>query len=657
MGESQHQAAQNARPCQRHHDAKERAEARHTQAPRRLDQAPVHRGECRGKRPQGVNDPRTLADVGNGFPMRRGYTVVWSGWDPDAPRANMGLALTAPVATDNGQPIVKTVRDEFCSGTRGGALEVFKLSYEAATLEQPRARLTVRERADDEPHELPLDQWSFVDARSIKLSDGAKPKPGHLYEFHYQAKNPKVLGLGFAATRDVISFLRYNKGAHAATGRPITHALDGYLRIATGNCMLRIHPTDVEQVASMPSFWPAYVLYDKSDGLAGQPRLLSDSTSIRTPGGALWFVTGEGITIVDPKALSHETGAPVVSIDKVVVDDAEIAATPDVEMPAGTRRLQFEYSALNLTAPQKTRYRFRLEGVDTEWIDAGTRRQTSYTNLAPGAYRFRVVATSALGEWLELPTAWTFSIKPHIYQTRWFSVLSAALLVLVAFAAWTLRLRQERKRFSLLLAERVRLSREIHDTLLQGLVGVALHCDALACDMQTAAPEMSERFVRLRKQTQRYIKESRQAIWNLRSSPLEHDLVAALRRVGDQSAGTGSEFALDISGQPRELSFDIEQQLVRIAHEAVANAVRHAGARRIEVGLDYQADRLVLQVSDDGSGFVENGRAGTDGHYGIVSMRERADGIKASFALDSAIGRGTRIAVVLPAANESKSAR
>ena len=175
--------------------------------------------------PQGVNDPKTVADVGNGFPMRRGFTIVWSGWDPDAPRANMGLGLTAPVVTDNGQPIVKTVRDEFCSGTRGGALEAFKLSYEAATLEQPRAQLTVRERADDEPRELPLNQWSFVDGRSIKLSDGTKPKPGYLYEFHYDAKNPKVLGLGLAATRDVISWLRYDPAAIAATGRPISHAL------------------------------------------------------------------------------------------------------------------------------------------------------------------------------------------------------------------------------------------------------------------------------------------------------------------------------------------------------------------------------------------------------------------------------------------------
>jgi hypothetical protein len=171
-----------------------------------------------------VNDPKTAADVGNGFPMRRGYTIVWSGWDPDAPRANLGLGLTAPVATDNGKPIVKTVREEFCSGTRVGNLEAFKLSYEAATLEQTRARLTVRERADDEPRELPLNQWSFVDGRSIKLREGTKPKPGYLYEFHYEAKNPKV-PLGFAATRDVVSWLRYDPAAPKATGGKITHAL------------------------------------------------------------------------------------------------------------------------------------------------------------------------------------------------------------------------------------------------------------------------------------------------------------------------------------------------------------------------------------------------------------------------------------------------
>jgi hypothetical protein len=169
--------------------------------------------------PQGMNDPKTVKDLGNAFPLRLGYTIVWSGWDPDAPRANLGLGLTAPVATDNGKPIVQTVRDEFVSGTRGGALEAFKLSYEMAT--QDGATLTIRERQTDTPQEV---QWTAIDAKSIKLADG-KPKPGYLYEFTYQGTKPKVQGLGFAATRDFVSFLRHDPEGHKAVGGPVSHAL------------------------------------------------------------------------------------------------------------------------------------------------------------------------------------------------------------------------------------------------------------------------------------------------------------------------------------------------------------------------------------------------------------------------------------------------
>ena len=169
--------------------------------------------------PQGVNDPKTLADTGNGFPMRRGYTIVWSGWDPDAPRANMGLGLTAPIATDNGKPIVSLVVDEFVSGTRAGLLDVFKLSYEMASPDG--ARLTMRERQADRRKDV---AWTAVDARTVKLAEG-KPKPGFIYEFTYQGTKPKVQGLGFAATRDFVSFLRYDERGRAATGGPITHAL------------------------------------------------------------------------------------------------------------------------------------------------------------------------------------------------------------------------------------------------------------------------------------------------------------------------------------------------------------------------------------------------------------------------------------------------
>ncbi len=176
--------------------------------------------------PQGVNDPRTLADLGNGFPLRMGYTIVWSGWDPEAPRANGGLAMQAPIATNGGEPIVQRVRDEFVSGTRIGVLESFRLSYEAASLDRARARLTHRARAADRPQEVAAENWTFVDSRSIKLlPDDARPGPGVLYEFRYEAKNPKVLGLGFAATRDIVSWLRYDAGARTAMGRPVKHAL------------------------------------------------------------------------------------------------------------------------------------------------------------------------------------------------------------------------------------------------------------------------------------------------------------------------------------------------------------------------------------------------------------------------------------------------
>lgn len=176
--------------------------------------------------PQGVNDPRTVADVGNGFPLRLGYTIVWSGWDPDAPRANGGLAMQAPIATDDGKPIVQLIRDEFVSGTRLGTLEAFKLSYEAASLDQSKARLTQRSRAADTPQQITAENWAFVDSKSIKLlPETAKPRPGVLYDFHYEAKNPKVLGLGFAATRDVVSWLRHEPANAAITGRPINHVL------------------------------------------------------------------------------------------------------------------------------------------------------------------------------------------------------------------------------------------------------------------------------------------------------------------------------------------------------------------------------------------------------------------------------------------------
>ncbi len=176
---------------------------------------------CAGK---AGNQPQTAADLGNALPLRRGFTLVWSGWDPGAPRANGGLGLNAPVATNNGAPIVRRIREEFISGTRGGVLERFRLSYETASLDPRDARLTVRRTQKAPRHEVPA--WRFVDARTVQLlPEGTPPEPGSIYEIQYQATKPGVLGIGFAATRDLVSHLRHAAAGRDLLGRPMEHAL------------------------------------------------------------------------------------------------------------------------------------------------------------------------------------------------------------------------------------------------------------------------------------------------------------------------------------------------------------------------------------------------------------------------------------------------
>jgi hypothetical protein len=169
-----------------------------------------------------ANDPKSAQDAGNALFLRLGYTIVWSGWDPDAPKANNGMSMKSPVVPG----VVRVIRDELVSGTRAPERETFRLSYEAASLDPSQSKLTVRRQEKDPRVEVA--GWSFVNAREIRLADG-KPVPGSLYELHYPAKDPKVLGIGFAAARDLVAFLRYESSddefQRNPAGRGTTHAL------------------------------------------------------------------------------------------------------------------------------------------------------------------------------------------------------------------------------------------------------------------------------------------------------------------------------------------------------------------------------------------------------------------------------------------------
>lgn len=423
------------------------------------------------------------------------------------------------------------------------------------------------------------------------------------------------------------------------------------LWIGTGFGLLRVSRHDFDEVAAGRSAGIPYSSYDRSDGLAGLPHAYNNNRRVvRASDGRLWFVTSRGLSIVNPRAFRDPPARHPITVEYVTADETRLEATTGLRLQARTTRLEIGYSELNLSSPLRTRFRYRLDGFDADWIDAGAMRTAFYTNLPPRQYTFRVMASAPDGTWIGPGAALEFSIAPRLYQTTWFMAGAVLAFGLSVWAIWQLRLRQIRRHFAQILGERVRLSRELHDTLLQGLVGVALQFDAIATDVETNAPGMQRHFVRMRKQIEEYIREARQSIVDLRSQHLRRrDLVSALREAGEHlTADHSIRFELSVNGAPRQCSRKVEDELVRIGQEAINNAVRHAHAAVIRVELSYADSSVVLHVADDGCGFdqVRLVEAAAD-HYGLLSMRERAEEIGAALEITSEVNQGTNVRAVV----------
>jgi len=311
--------------------------------------------------------------------------------------------------------------------------------------------------------------------------------------------------------------------------------------------------------------------------------------------------------------------------------------------------LQIDYTALTLSSSW-VRFRYSLDGFDESWVDAGTNRHALYTNLRPGNYRFRISASNKDGIWSE-PAEWAFTIAPAFYQTKSFygATVVAALLSLWAF--WRLRLRAVQRRFVLIYSERSRMAREIHDTLLQSLVGVALQLGTIG-DKPESSP-IGEHLATLRKQVEGFIREARQSIWNLRSPALAvHDLPTALRDAGASlTMGSDIRFEVVVLGKQRRFAPRVEEQLLRIGQEAVSNAVRHANATVICLELRYADDSVVLRVSDDGCGFDPEVATAVGNHWGLKSMQERAEQIGGYLTVLTKPGAGTILETSAPVTN------
>jgi signal transduction histidine kinase/ligand-binding sensor domain-containing protein len=434
----------------------------------------------------------------------------------------------------------------------------------------------------------------------------------------------------------------------------ITQSDDGFLWLAADRgplhagrraAVIRIHPSDFERAAGGHASDLRYRIYDASDGLAGVP--LGTAAAARSRDGSLWFAFGGSLTVVNPRQLSHRPApAPIrARIVGVNVDDRALADAGASELPAGTRKVQIDYSALRLTAPRQIRFRYRLEGFDRDWVEAGQRRQAYYTNLAPGNYVFRVQANGDGVTWTVPEAQWRFAVQPAFQQTVWFYLLGGSVLLMAAWGAVQTRAWILNRQFAATLAERTRLSREIHDTMLQSLVGIALQVQGIS---RRSSPEQQFQLVALRRQVEQYIRETRQAIQDLRSPLLEAgSLVAAVAESGRRAVAAPACFDLSadpIAGAPAAT----EGELLRIAQEGITNAARHSGATRIRVDLRQEPDVIRLRVTDDGCGFdVDAMLSAATAHYGLTGMQERAARIGGRLTVSSSTS-GTVVEAIVP---------
>ena len=448
-----------------------------------------------------------------------------------------------------------------------------------------------------------------------------------------------------------IDAVTWDQGLPGHTVTAITGDSGGNLWLGVSAGVARFRPEDFDKVVTGAARSLSYTLYDGSDGLRGDPFPLTAPAVARGGDGRLWFLTSDGVAIVSPESHEKNRVAPPVVIETVTADQGAVTLDGDRRLPPRTANLRIDYAALSFVAPEKIRFSYRMEGFDADWVDAGTRRQAFYTNLAPGNYRFRVRASND-GVSSEREAVWAFALAPAFYQTRWFLAAMVLLALSGVALAWRVRVQQVQGRFSAILVERTRVAREVHDTLLQSLLGVLFRLDEVATVIDQSSESAKEQLVRLRRQVEFYVREARYSIRDLRSPILQsRGLATALRSIGENLTGEGAvAFRLNVIGHARADLQRVDEHLLRIGQEAMTNAVRHGGAATVIAELRYSQDCLSLSVRDDGKGFDTGLASVADGvHWGLRTMRERAEQIGATLRITSADGQGTVVDVVVPA--------
>lgn len=435
----------------------------------------------------------------------------------------------------------------------------------------------------------------------------------------------------------------------------IVRTPDGNTWLAYPKALLRFRSAELDRAFADKAFPAPMLSLGAGDGLASQPHSHSQRSLVRGGDGRLWVATETGTLWMDPAHVVRNTLAPGVAIKSITADQRAWRDPATLELPAGTAKIEIDFSVLSLADPSRVQARYRLEGFDHEWVDAGARRQAFYTNLPPGKYRFRVTGANNDGVWNRAGATLAFTIPPTFFQSGWFILLCAVLLLAVLGAIYRLRVRQIARRIHARLDERAgereRIARELHDTLLQGIQGLMLRFQAVA-DRLTHDDSSREQLEAALVAADEVVVDARNRVRDLRGVEGTNDLCLIVEHLVAQAPfDPPIPVRIVVEGKPRLLHPFVAEEIKRIVREALFNTALHARASSAEVAIGFEPRHLAIRLRDDGVGIpgdvVAHGHK--DGHFGMIGMRERAERIGGKLMVSSRPGAGSEITLTLPA--------
>ena len=449
----------------------------------------------------------------------------------------------------------------------------------------------------------------------------------------------------------------------------IVETTDGDLWLNGLGGVFHIRRAEVIAALKNPSYLVSGERFGRREGLPGlPPQIRPIPTAIEATDGRLWFTGSNGVVWIDPTQVSNIKPPSPVTIESVSADDKGYRVDLPIRFPAHTSSIQISYAAVSLSDPEAVRFRYKLRETDKEWHEVGTSTSVSYRNLPPGPYHFVTNASDTNGMWSDNTAAVEFTVLPAFYQTNWFRVLCAFVALTLLWAAYQYRVRQLHREFALTLevrvGERTRIARDLHDTLLQSFNAVLLRLQAVSQLLRERPVEAQDQLDSTIEEVADAITEGRDAVQGLRESTVQkNDLALAISTLGEElatdSTGSRPAFRVAVEGEARDLHPIIRDEIYRIAGEALRNAFRHAHARKVEVEIRYDDEQFRLRVRDDGKGIdaAVLSRQGSEGHYGLRGMRERATLIGGKLTVWSEVGVGTEVELRVSAGTAYTSAR